>query len=115
MTQPNPPTRGWSDDIIEGTEDWHEVTSIYDSIDYEWNDLLAWYSPSQRRYFWISAGGCSCNDISDSMQALSDFENGSRDDLARAVRSFCEGSYDITANEKADAVAEVRRYKEPLR
>lgn len=114
MTQPKPPTRGWSEDIIEGAEDWHEVISVYDNIGYEWDDLLAWYSPSQRRYFWISAGGCSCNDISDYMETLSDFEDGSRDDLARAVRAFCESAYNISSGEKANAVAEVRRYKEPI-
>lgn len=113
--QPNPPTRGWRNAPIEGTEDWYEVTGVYDLIEYEWNELLAWYSPSERRYFWIHEGGCSCDSIDMYMESKSDFESGSRADLVRAVRNFCDNAYDLPANEKADAVASVMRFKEPTK
>lgn len=113
--QPSPPiessyARG--DRVIEGTEDWHIVLTE-GVFDWEWAEFRAWYSPSERRYFWGWSSGCSCNSYDESFSSKAEFEDGDRDDMVRALRGFMNGVCDGSPDDTARAVSKARRYKEP--
>lgn len=85
---------------VEGSEDWIAVASEHESEGWDWSAISFFYSPSARRYFWFSDGGCSCNWHMDGPLTLGDFEHGDRqaaikaahtwggDELAAEVRRF---------------------------
>lgn len=90
---------------IEGTEDWIEVVHVDFGEPYEWDIFAAYYSPSQRMWFWDSAGGCSCNYWE---PTFSDFRPTDRDGVLRAIRD------NITEVGTAiDATSAVRIFREP--
>lgn len=62
---------------IKGTEDWIEVAHDSDG-GWEWSAISFFYSPSARRYFWLSDSGCSCNWHMDYVDSLGEFEDGDR-------------------------------------
>lgn len=70
---------------VEGSEDWIAVAHDSESEGYDWRAISFYYSPSARRYFWYSDGGCSCNWHMDGPMALSYFEDGDRDAALRAA------------------------------
>lgn len=96
---------------IEGVEDFEHVLSIDTIGSYEWDSLEAWYSPSRRRFFWIEDSGCSCNYLGQDVWSLSDFLDGDRDALLRAVRSKYENAYSPALNECERDMAVVRDYQ----
>lgn len=112
--KPNPPTR--YSEPIEGIEDWYEVTA-FGHYDYSWSEMMAWYSPSARQYFWISGSGCSCYSLSEEFESIASFENGSRDDLIRAIKRYAkdDGRYysDLTPSYVLEVIEGVKRFKEP--
>lgn len=111
--KPSPPIPWHRDDPVPGTEDWHEVANASANISYEWEEFLCWYSPSERRYFWIYGSGCSCNDIDEKMESKDSFENGSRDDAIRALKRHTKDYTDIGPWVLHNTVASIRAYDEP--
>lgn len=73
--------------------DWVGVAHMDLGSGYEWNEFAVWYSPSERRYFWLSGSGCSCNAFGDSVYSKDDFENGTKKDAIAAGNRFCDESY----------------------
>lgn len=63
---------------IEGTEGWIEVAHDSESEGWDWSAITIFYSPSARRYFWYSDGGCSCSWHMDNLDSLGDFEDGDK-------------------------------------
>lgn len=84
---------GYSEVEIEGAEDFDEVIEVDHGGGHEWSTLKAWYSPSRRRFFWLSDSGCSCNYFGQDVDSLSDFQDGDMDALLRAVKSHHEDEY----------------------
>lgn len=70
---------------VEGAEDFKNVIdySGVDAID-TWDKTVAWYSPSQRKYFWSSQSGCSCDYFA--VSSVRDLQNGSKQDLLREIK-----------------------------
>lgn len=116
-TKPDPPQAfDWSLHdyaTIKGTEDWHLVTEVDSGSTYDWDILRVYYSPSARRYFWHSDGGCSCNGWSDNLESADDFENGDRAAAIRGIKSFGENLYHGDKEQVQDAISELRTYREP--
>lgn len=99
---------------VPGTEDWVHVVTLDDGGGWDWAILGAYYSPSARRYFWSGSCGCSCHDWSEDLNSPEDFENGSRDDLCRAITSFAdEFQFRFSASDAIDAISTVKTFKEP--
>lgn len=99
---------------MDGTEDWVHVASLDSDGGYDWTTLHAFYSPSARRYFWSGDSGCSCNSWRDGLDNASDFENGDRDALLRAVTSFAgEHTYSLDAADAINTHSAIRTFKEP--
>jgi hypothetical protein len=84
---------------VEGTEGWIEVAYDSDSEGWDWSAITIFYSPSARRYFWYSDGGCSCNWHMDYVKSLGDFEDG---DKSAVLKEACRWS--------AEFQAEVRKF-----
>lgn len=104
----------WRDDKLP--TDWAHVASIDASGGYDWTTLHAFWSPTARRFFWASGSGCSCNSWGDDLRTEGDFENGTKDDLQRAIRQFAEDySYSIPATVVLDAVSDVARFRPQLK
>lgn len=100
---------------IPGTEDWQHVVTLGDAgASYEWTTLAAYYSPSARRYFWLGGSGCSCNSWYDDATSVEAFENGDRDALVRAVKSFADDhEYSFPGSEASETLATIKTFKEP--
>lgn len=79
---------------VEGSEDWIAVATDIESEGYEWSAISFFYSPSARRYFWFSDGGCSCNWHMDGPMTIGDFEDGDR---AAAIKAATEWDEDLGA------------------
>lgn len=94
-----------------GTEDWVEVANL-GSGGYDWAEFKAFHSPSARRYFWHGDSGCSCNSWEEGVDSASDFENGDRDALLRAWKSFAEDNeYNISTTDYTDGITTIRAFK----
>lgn len=92
--------------------DWVHVLTVNDGIEYEWSTLEAFYSPTARRYFWYGDSGCSCNWWGDTLTSEADFENGSKADLERAIRTFA-GRGSLNTGDFLTALDDLRRFKAP--
>ena len=109
-------TVNWSDYGLSGDHlptNWQHVVSLTEGGWYEWVTLHAFYSPTSRRYFWDYGSGCSCNYWGMDLLSETDFANGSKDDLIRAIRRFGD-HYDIYGfrpSDIIDAVSEVRAWR----
>lgn len=92
--------------------DWQFVTSLDGGGGYDWITLHAFYSPSERRFYWASGAGCSCNHWGEDLRSPADFESGNKAALCRALRAFGDDN-DCTfrPSEVIDAIADVRRFK----
>lgn len=91
---------------IKGTEDWIEVVNLDFGEMYEWDIFAAYYSPSQRKWFWDCDGGCSCNYWE---PELSRFVPTDRDGVLRAIR---ENVFPSDKEQAVNAVTAVRTFKE---
>ncbi|MDY7542649.1 MULTISPECIES: hypothetical protein [unclassified Cryobacterium] len=78
---------------VAGVEDFEDVVSVGEGGGYDWDQLEAWWSPSRRKFFWISGSGCSCNYLGENVGRIEDFEAGERDALLAAVRAWHEREY----------------------
>lgn len=92
---------------VKGTEGWVAVATASESESYDWRAISFYYSPSDRRYFWYSDGGCSCNWHMDSGVLLADFEDGDKQAALRAATRW--PSY----GEDEGLEQEIRDFKEP--
>lgn len=91
--------------------DWVHVASIDEGGGYDWTEFHAFWSPTDRRYFWAGDAGCSCNAWGDGIHGAGDFENGDRSALTRAIRAFVN-DYSVSATAALDAMVAVRTFKE---
>lgn len=72
--------------------DWIGVAHIDLGSYYSWEEFAVWYSPSERRYFWLSGSGCSCSSLGDDAYSKDDFGNGTKADAIAAGNRFCDES-----------------------
>lgn len=80
-------------DVDDYRDDWIEVVYQDDGGGYDWSIFWMYYSPSARRYFWDSQGGCSCNWWEDPGQA--GWEDGDRRAAMTAARDWGVDTEDI--------------------
>lgn len=95
---------------MPGTEDFVPVLSL-DEGHYEWAEFHAWYSPGQRRYFWLGQTGCSC--YSYEVSSLGELQVGSRDDLLRSIHEWVQGEAQYYNVDGIAAQQAARDFKEP--
>ena len=74
---------------IPGTSDFRTVIEATAYESYEWAEFHAWYSPSARQFFWSGQSGCSCN-MFEIPATIDGMENGSKQDMINALRSFMQ-------------------------
>ena len=75
---------------------------------YDWDVFFGYYHTGRDRYYYTSGSGCSCNWITDSVEALGDFEDAAtKEDMVKAFREYCNGSYGVTQAEQTDGVREI--------
>ena len=101
----------WSEEDKQIVDKWQFVVSASHGGGYDWDDLYGFYDPESKRFRWVSGSGCSCNSISDEVYAPSDFEEGDRDALKRAVRSSYEGAYEASPGELVDSLAAISKWE----
>lgn len=96
--------------VIEGAEDFVQVAEIGE-WGYSWHLLRAWYSPSRDRFYWVADSGRSCNSIEDTYATLSDFSDGDRAALIRAIEAEFAGGYTYTPDALAKEIHAVRTWR----
>ena len=74
---------------VPGTSDFRTVIEATAYESYEWAEFHAWYSPSARQFFWSGQSGCSRN-MFEVPHTIDDMENGSKQDMINALRSFMQ-------------------------
>lgn len=91
--------------------DWVPVVSVDLGGGYDWNELHAWYSPSQRVYYWGSGSGCSCNSWREYFSSVADFENGqTRADLMAGIGRYFDDQYRDYPTDRVAALAEANAF-----
>lgn len=101
----------WDKSKLAEAADWVTVVEIGDGGSYDWTDFYSWYSPSERRYFWGSGSGCSCNSFTDDYSSVADFENGDRAALMAGIRRFAEEyEYAVRPTDLVDALTRANSF-----
>lgn len=57
---------------------------------YDWDELEVYYIESERRFFWLSGQGCSCDYLWEDARKLGDLENGDRKAAVQAIRRYAK-------------------------
>lgn len=93
--------------------DWQVVVDLDHGGGYEWTIFRAFWSPTERRYFWSGGSGCSCNYWDQDLRTPGDFASGDRAALQRAFRSFAgEHEYSVAGSYAIDTTATISTFKE---
>lgn len=83
------------------------VTQLNLGDGYGWSVMEVYYKSNNRRFYWLSDSGCSCNFLwEDAVFSLAELEDGSKLNAVNALRSFGSGSsdpYDIQSTIEACA------------
>lgn len=72
---------------IKGTEDFIQVVRAGD-YDWEWSEIVVWYSPSRRKYFWFSDSGCSCTYFGEYLTSFEEYKFGDRNAARREIMGY---------------------------
>lgn len=90
-------------------KDFVKVIEYYDGL-YDWEAFAAYYSPSERQYFWCEDYGCSCNFPFEIVESVDDLYNGSKEDLLRAWNKFAKSSYFMENYERLEIGFRIREH-----
>ena len=68
----------------------NDLTEVYSYITggWEWSEIVVFYSSEEKRYYWFSDSGCSCESFWDNIKTLSDFYDGDKFAAANAIKNF---------------------------
>lgn len=83
-------------------EELTEIATLDDGGGYDWAQMTVWYSEEERRFFWLSDSGCSCNYFGMNVYGLNSLENGSKEDALNALKRFIDGENRYSLNIRAD-------------
>lgn len=89
------------------------VAYIGDGGGYDWKDMEIYYVKSERRFFWLSGQGCSCDYLWADFPNFGSLYNGSRQDVANAIREFTKDGSQWEQREGLDAIATVMKFRVP--
>lgn len=105
MASPLEDMFGISDQLLRDTEDWVQVTGVSLGEIYSWEDIIVFWSPTARRYYWYEDSGCSCHYWGENLETVGDFYDGDRKAAERALREFSK-------HRSQRAIAELNNFKE---
>lgn len=93
--------------------DWEVVVNVSSGGGYDWTIFRAFWSPTERRYFWRGGSGCSCNSWGQGLRTPGSFGDGNRDALGRALRAFVEDyDYSVSTSAALAATQTISTFKE---
>lgn len=80
---------------------------------YDWDEYLVYWHTGNKRFYWISGSGCSCNSISDGVNSLGDFQDSSSiADVIKDFQSTYSGEYSgLSKSQVLDGVNELKNVK----
>lgn len=91
--------------------DWVPVVDVDLGGGYEWDEFHAWYSVSERVYYWGSGSGCSCDSFTDNFHSVGDFANGrGRAEVMAALTSYFADHYTPYPQEAVRALYTVNAF-----
>lgn len=96
---------------IAGTDDFQFVVEVELGSGYHWDSLVAWWSPSKRKFFWLDGGGCSCDYLGMGVSRLDQFGVGNRDELTSAVRQKYDQSHRTSTGMASSLLADLASVK----
>lgn len=108
---------GWSyeatDEFKEELDKMVTVTESGTGGGYEWDEFFAYWHPERRRFFYVSASGCSCNSISDGIYSLDDFESvATKEELVAALKREKGGSYGWSRDDRLHTANVIMAFRE---
>lgn len=80
---------------------------------YDWDEMEIYYIASQKRFFWLSGSGCSCDYLWSDYSTLGSLQNGFREDTINAIRSFISERSDYAKIDGTEAIAKVKNFRIP--
>lgn len=89
------------------------VAKVDLSCGYDWDELEVYYIVSERRFFWLSGQGCSCDYLWSDFPVLGALENGFREDAISAIRSYISEKSEYAQIDGIEAIAKVKNFRIP--
>ena len=100
----------WEEDISLPTN-WEPVCSLVNNPPYEWEEFHSFWSSEDRQFFWAGGNGCSCDTWAERFSSVSDFSNGDKDALRRAITLFADNSnYENQRDKLHTALAKISMF-----
>lgn len=87
------------------------VAKVDLSEGYDWDEFEIYYIESEKRFFWLSGQGCSCDSLWDDFPVLGSLGNGFRKDAINAIRSFMSEKSEYEQNQGIEAIGNVMRFR----
>jgi hypothetical protein len=80
---------------------------------YDWDEMEIYYIASEKRFFWLSGQGCSCDWLWADYQTFGSLHNGFRKDVVNAIRSYMSDKSNYSQREGNEAIAKVMSFRIP--
>jgi hypothetical protein len=80
---------------------------------WDWDEMEIYYIVSERRFFWLSGQGCSCDYLWADYPNFGSLHNGFRKDVVNAIRSYISDKGEYAKKDGLDAIAQVMSYRIP--
>lgn len=87
------------------------VTKIDLSCGWDWDEMEIYYIASEKRFFWLSGQGCSCDWLWGDYPVLGSLQNGFRQDAINAIRAYISKRGEYAQNQGIDAIGDVMRFR----
>lgn len=87
-----------------------EITTIewVDGCNYEWETTTILWSPEERRFYWETSGGCSCNGPLDDVRFKGDLYSGTLYELIEYAATY-QRTRDHYSGDPSSSVLDGRR------
>jgi hypothetical protein len=89
------------------------VTHIDLTCGWNWDEMEIYYIESEKRFFWLSGRGCSCDWLWADVRSLGSLKNGFREDAVNAIRAYVSNRSDSAQNQGIEAIAKVMSFRIP--
>ncbi|QPL14175.1 hypothetical protein SEA_MORRILL_21 [Microbacterium phage Morrill] len=98
-------------ELLSEDLDWVEVIDVDLGGGYDWDEFHAWYSPSQRVFYYASDSGCSCNSFGMFFNTVSDFQvTTDRPTLMKAITEWFDQTYNKRPSELVEALHKINAF-----
>lgn len=78
---------------------------------WDWDEMEIYYIESEKRFFWLSGQGCSCDWLWEDYPTFASLHNGFREDAINAIRTFGSERTKYAEIEVNEAIRKVKTFR----